>query len=94
MRHSTFYLALLALAGLVGGISLDILRYLHWLVLSYVVIVPVWITLPTVLVPVARVWIFCSASAVLGNNRALFTKESTSIMVGRRFGEPQRPQQT
>jgi len=33
--------------------------------------------------------IFSSASAVLGNDRALFTKESTSIMVGRRFGEPQ-----
>jgi hypothetical protein len=55
MRHSAFYCALLALAVLVGGISREILQYLHSSVLACVVIVPVWITVVTVLVMVARV---------------------------------------
>jgi hypothetical protein len=38
--------------------------------------------------------IFSSGGAVLGNDGALFTKESTSIMVGRRFGESQVNPQT
>lgn len=35
--------------------------------------------------------IFSSAGAVPGNDGALFTKESTSIMVGPRFGESHAP---
>jgi Na+-translocating ferredoxin:NAD+ oxidoreductase RnfD subunit len=55
MRHSVFYCALLALAVLVGGISLEILRYLHWSIPAYVVIVPIWISVLVITVTVGLV---------------------------------------
>ena len=55
MRGLIFYLVLLGSAVVVFGISLAILWTLHWSVLSCVVIVPVWISLLTLLVMVARV---------------------------------------
>ena len=55
MRRFALYLLLLALAVVVFGISLAILRTLDWSVLSCIAIVPVWISLLAVLVIVARV---------------------------------------
>jgi hypothetical protein len=55
MRGLVLCLVLFALAAVVVGISLAVLRYLHWSVLSYVLIVPIWIAVFVVLVMVARV---------------------------------------
>jgi len=54
MRGFILYLALIGLALVVVAISFVILRTLHWSVLSYLVIVPTWITVLTVLAMVAR----------------------------------------
>jgi len=55
MRGLISYLFLICLAVVVFGISLAIVRILHWPALSYVVIAPIWITVLIVLVMVARV---------------------------------------
>ena len=55
MRGPVLYLVLLCLAVVVVGISLAILRYLHWSAFSYVIIIPIWVTILAVLVMVAKV---------------------------------------
>jgi len=53
-RHE-LYLVLLGLAVVVVGISFAILQYLHWSVLAWVVVVPIWVTVLAVMVMVWRV---------------------------------------
>ena len=55
MRQRVLYLLLLSLAVIVVGISLVILRYFHRSVLSWVVVVPIWIAVFAVLIMVGRV---------------------------------------
>ena len=55
MRRLVLYLVLLGLAVVVVGISFAVLRYLHWSMLSWVVVVPIWITVLAVMIMVWRV---------------------------------------
>jgi hypothetical protein len=54
MHRRALFLIVSAFAGVIVGISLLILRMLHWAVLSYILIVPIWITVVAVLVLVAQ----------------------------------------
>ena len=53
MRLFFSFLALLALALVVGGVSFAILRSQHRLILLYVLFIPIWVTVLPVLVKVA-----------------------------------------
>jgi len=55
MGRLVLYLVLLALAVGVVGISLAILRDLHWSVLAWAVVVPIWITVLAVMFVAYRV---------------------------------------
>ena len=54
MRRLALFLALLVVAAAVVGISLALMRALHSLTLSYILIAPIWIVVLAVLVMVAR----------------------------------------
>jgi hypothetical protein len=54
MRRLALFLALLVVAVAVVGISLALMRTLHSLTLSYILIAPIWFTVLAVLVMVAR----------------------------------------
>ena len=54
MRSSEMYFVLLVLAAVVGGISLDLLRILHRSLLTYFIVVPVWVGVFAVLTMVGR----------------------------------------
>jgi heme/copper-type cytochrome/quinol oxidase subunit 2 len=54
MRRIALYLVLLAVALAVVGISLALMRKLHSLTLSYILIAPIWFTVLAVLGIVAR----------------------------------------
>jgi hypothetical protein len=53
MRRFLSFFALFALALVVVGISLAILRFLHRSILLYVLFIPIWLTILAVLVKVA-----------------------------------------
>jgi len=55
MRLFFSFLALLALALVVGGVSFAILRSQHRLIHLYVLFIPIWVTVLAVLVKVAWV---------------------------------------
>jgi peptidoglycan/LPS O-acetylase OafA/YrhL len=54
MRRLALFLALLVVAVAVVGISFALMRTLHSLTLSYILIAPIWFTVLGVLVIVAR----------------------------------------